>query len=282
MKKHWMLAALLALLLAVPVRAWEDAPADADRTPEEAVGTLIEPDSEWTPLDRGQAGRGEVEDPDKYWATNGYPDFVSYAFEAGGELLEDGTVETWWEIGLVDASREEEVLDLLAPTCRIQFFPCRYSYDQRQAALDEILSQDDARITRAMLGQNTEAVFVWTSEADREAVQQELNAAYGSLVQVLDSMVVDDTTAQMGMDKGGMAVGQREKTASPLPWVLTAVAALLGIGGILLLHRRPSPLTTAGHTVAPPTRSAVVRAVRESTMTPGEQVFQALEERLNS
>ena len=277
----------------------QDAAADENMSPEEAMGAITEPDSEWEPPYRGEPGRGDVEAPDKYWATYGYPDFVSFASEAGGELLEDGTVETWWEIGLVggDAALEEKLLDLLAPTCRARFIRCLYSYDQRQTVLDEILARDDPRITRAVLGRNTEAIFVWTSEADRDAVQSELDADYGPMkVEVLDTMLVEDLTSQGGLYTDGMQPsgtlpiesGQSltaeapAAKASPLPWVLTVTAVLLGLGGILLLRRRPSAVTSTGRTVsgAPLSRTAVRRAVRESTQTPRAHVLDALEKQL--
>lgn len=329
MKKQWMLAALLALLLAVPARAttvnelpeektqpaqmdvwdetWDDVAADENMSPEEAMGALYEPESEWTPPYRGEKGWGDVEDLDKYWAAYGYPDFVSYAFEAGGELLDDGTIETWWEVGLVgnDVEAQEKVLALAAPTCRVRFFNCLHSYAQREELFDEIRALEDPRINRVVMGQNTELILVWTSEADRADVQSELDAAYGPMVEVCDAMIVNDatdsiasTTPQSGawtegidagyappteIGGGGMSAGtSNARRASPLPWVLAVTAVLLGVGGTVLLRRRPAAVTNTGHTVtaAPLSKAAVIRAVRESTQTPGGHVLDSLEKQL--
>ena len=130
-----------------------DAPADSPEstpTPVEDVpvdeSTYHEEEpAPYTPVQR-TPGRGEITDILSYWEENGYPADVSYAFEAGGEVMEDGTVCAWWEIGLVDAGEEQrqEVLDLVSPAGLVTFYPCSYTHAQKVDAFER------AYIGRAM------------------------------------------------------------------------------------------------------------------------------------
>ena len=64
-----------------------EAPANDMPVDEDAYQEIPSSTSDAPLLRDGLPGRGSIEAPDKYWAANGYPDDVSYAYEAGGEML---------------------------------------------------------------------------------------------------------------------------------------------------------------------------------------------------
>lgn len=70
---------------------------------------------------------------------------LNYISYAGGEILDDDTIISYWEIGVIDADEaiKQEILDLLAPTCFVTFTDCTYSYAQRIAAFDGITALND-------------------------------------------------------------------------------------------------------------------------------------------
>lgn len=71
--------------------------------------------------------------------------YISYAGDAGGEILDVDTIISYWEIGVIDANEaiKQEILYLLAPTCFVTFKDCTYSYAQRIAAFDGITALND-------------------------------------------------------------------------------------------------------------------------------------------
>ena len=285
-----------------------DAPADESRYREE-----IPADPAGQPLSRGTPGRGTVEAPDKYWASSGYPENVSYAYEAGGELLEDGTIRSWWEIGLLDTSEDcrNEILDLLSPTCLVTFYDCTYSYAQRYAAYEALTARSDSRIQNCLLALNTESVLVWTSPEERQALQEEVSVTYGALVVVLDTeAAVDDfspaipgSLPDMGSSAAPPAPGSAVHTdaAPPAPGAVPsasmprfalllaclAAAVLLPAAGWLLLRRRqPSPAacTAEGNTAAAAsalTRADAAAAIRASSIRPPAHLYTDLLSRLS-
>lgn len=71
--------------------------------------------------------------------------YISYAGNVGGEMLDVDTIISYWEIGVIDANEaiKQEILYLLAPTCFVTFKDCTYSYAQRIAAFDGITALND-------------------------------------------------------------------------------------------------------------------------------------------
>lgn len=139
------------------------------------------------PLSAGERGRGTVEDLEGYWLENGYPEYVSFAYEAGGEVLEDGTVEHWWEVGVVDAGGDEreEILSLAAPGCVLTFQECHYPYAERAAVYEEILEKYGDAVT-VVMGRNTEWIHIAApGNAEGEApILQQIAAEYGSVINI--------------------------------------------------------------------------------------------------
>lgn len=140
----------------------------------------------------GEAGHGTIEDIYKYWEQNGYPEYVSYAYEAGGEVLDDDTVVSFWEIGIVnsDDTMQQEILDLLSPTCFVTFFKCSHSHAERLKAYNSIMALNDTNIIRVNIGENTESIFVIFDKNLTEEQQKEyaskLIKEYGTFIVVSD------------------------------------------------------------------------------------------------
>lgn len=113
-------------------------------------------------------GQGEIGDILSYWEENGYPDHVSYACEVGGEVMEDGMVYSYWEIGLVDAgeTRRQEILDLVSPDCLVNFQNCLFTHTEKQAAYDKLteLAAGDPNILEVIFIRNGDTVWVSVPE----------------------------------------------------------------------------------------------------------------------
>lgn len=236
------------------------------------------------------AGTGTVEDIDKYWAQNGYPEDVGFAYEAGGELLEDDTVVTWWEIGLVDGGeqRRQEILSLISPNCRVTFLDCEYSYSRREAVLREIQELEDGNIQSAILILNTDRILVVVEPGHLEEYKKLFGERYGNLVQVQDRVagVEDMTIGETGVAPGLYSDGGEAQGPSLWGWTAAAAAvAVLGSAALLLAFRRRVPVrqTTAGdieEVGALPTRREVEQAVRESTADPEDGLLEKLKREL--
>lgn len=248
-----------------------EAPVDED--------TYEEQPSNYTDMPRlsdGEAGRGSIEAPDKYWAKNGYPDDISFAYEAGGEMLEDGTSVSWWEIGIVNAddNRKQEIINMLSPNCIITFIDCRYSYSQREAAYNEIRVSEDDNIHGAVMVLNSEVVMVEISEEHLKEYAEKFNRQYGSFVVVTDNLdaAKDDTLIHGGgMDKGN----------SLWLWTIFAII-LIGTAFIVYFNRTrliPAMQTTTGTIVTestPISKKEIIAAIKNNETTPSDGVFDSI------
>ena len=297
MKKNVLirtLALLLALLLLPAAAAAEDAavqePEAGEYDPMEGAqnGATAAPR-----LSDGAEGRGDITDPDKYWAQNGYPDDVAYAYEGGGELREENgeeVVYAYWEIGVVDAdaARRQEIIDMLAPTCLVTFFDCRYSYVEREEAAQALRALDDPNILDVTLILNAEEVLVTVAPGTEEEYAAQLAEQYGGLVEVTDETAImeqmdgrgDDSLwqplPQPGISGGLNDVQQPAQQAAIWPFALTilCLAALaMGTRRVLLLQ------TARGGDKAlltRPGKKRVEAAVQNAEMSPREEVWESI------
>lgn len=146
------------------------APDSTESTPAPVVDVPVdestyreEEPTPYTPVQRFP-GRGEIDDILSYWEENGYPTDVSYAYNAGGMIAEDGTGYDYWEIGLVDADegRRQEILDLVSPNCLVEFQNCLFNHAEKQAAYDKLteLAADDPNIVDVIFIRNGDTVLV--------------------------------------------------------------------------------------------------------------------------
>ena len=254
----------------------------------------------------GQPGRGSVSDPEEYWAQNGYPDHVSFAYEAGGELLGDGTVISWWEIGVVntDEGGRQAILDLLSTNCRVTFRECGFSHAQREAAYNEVLAKsvDDGNIHGAVMGRNSEAIVVEVADGYEKEYAREFIQQYGSFVLVTNELPSEDSLGAIvsgGWDAGGNSPGLAgdgiETGTTPVAamggignswfWPL-CLLALLGLAAVLFMNRTrlvPTLQTTQGTVAtqsAPVGKKETILAVKNSEAAPDDKVFDSICQRI--
>jgi hypothetical protein len=284
MKRFIVVLMILACVMFVPATAFaagvttSEAPAPGETSTPVVEDTYKEePGNNDTPsLNDGEAGQGSIETPDKYWGENGYPEDISFAYEAGSEELENGTYVSWWEIGIVNAddSREQEIIDMLSPDCIITFIDCKYSYNQRETAYNEILNSEDDNIHGAVMVLNAEVVLVEISDEYMKEYAAEFVRKYGSFV-----VVTNDINAAQNdtiMEGGGV-----DKGSSLWVWMIFAIL-LIATVFILFFYRTryvPAMQTTKGTIVtqsAPVTRKQTIEAIKNNVVTPSNEVFNSI------
>lgn len=300
-----------------PADGTENTPAPVEDVPVDESTYHEEEPAPYTPVQR-TPGRGEITDILSYWEENGYPADVSFAYEAGGEVMEDGTVRAWWEIGLVDAdeARRQEILDLVSPNCLVEFKPCLFTHAEKQAAYGKLteLAADDPNILEVIFIRNGDTVWVSVPEDVVKEYAEYLirDLGLGAVVSVTDqhSIASFESGLEIGIDTpGGLPFGtgndgalvqttpQTTPTtgglvpAAPTPavrpvfWVCLALAVFAACAlTVLALRRRPARLavTHSGrlHTTGVPlTRPQTEQLVRDSAETPPEELLQAIVER---
>lgn len=286
----------------VPVDASGDAPVDESACREETSAPYQPPQR--TP------GRGEVADILQYWEDNGYPTYASYAFEAGGEMMDDGTICSYWEIGLVNASeaQKQEILELVSPTCLVEFKNCLFTHAQKQTAYDTIteMAVTDSNILEVIFIRNDDTVWVAVPEELAKEYAKYLirDCGLGAVVSVTDenslNAVADGDllegvmTAQGGRDAaasaviGSSGIVPEARAGAPLHWiylVLAVIAACTLTGFVLRRHFVPAAITENGTICiasTPLSRRQTEQAVRENVQAPDGSVYRNLLERLES
>ena len=243
-------------------------------------------------LDKGESGRGSIEAPDKYWAENGYPDDISFVQEAGGEEIEDGTQASLWRIGIVsaDESRKQEILDLFSPKCIITFVDCRYSYNQREAVCDEIRTSGYEAVQAVGLAPYSEIVFVQVSDQYAKGYAAQFVKQYGSFVVVTNDLkAAQNANSELGIgqgaEPGGGVVNRTNEYSGLFIWI---ICAILLIGAVSLFFNRtrlvPAMQTAKGTVVtqsAPVSRKQTREAIKNSEITPSDEVFSSVLSRID-
>ncbi len=327
-KRIFCLAALTALSLTIPaLAAVENLPAvksenaAVSHAPEAAALPVVdvpvdestyteEPVTVHIPPKR-QPGRGDVEDLEAYFEENGYPEHLSFVFEAGGELGEDGTIYTYWLVGIVDITEEQEqaILDLAAPTCLVTFENALFSHEEKVRAYDTIAALEDPNITHLVFGKNTDTVWVGVpGELAKDYAEYLIrDLGLGAVVSVTDENsfaylltesavpgqgtlnTVPTLGGKTGYDMGGgsLTIGAVPDTAyaeTALPlWPvliigLAALAFLLTARTFLLPVPAAGGGTLARHTVS---RKQAEQAVREATAQPRDDLFPSILRKLD-
>lgn len=284
---------------------WQDVPVDEDAYHEETPVAS----SAFRPLSQGQPGRGNVENLYEYWEREGYPADISYAFEAGGELKDDGLVYSYWEIGLAgaDESRRQQILDLASPRCLVTFYDCSFTHDQKVQAYQAVLALNDPNIVHVILTRNTDTVVVAVAEGKEKEYAQllvrEMNL--GAVVSVVSEDCILDLQSESAQQSAsqrresaltaspglGMGLDQgldKGETASPakealLPFALLAAGLSLLLAALWRLSRRVLALQTVRETqtASPPlSRRQTARLVKESVRSPSPGLLPAILERV--
>lgn len=197
-------------------------------------------------------GRGEITDILQYWEDNGYPDRVSYAFEAGGEVTDDGAIYTYWEIGLVDAdeTQKQEILDLVAPSCLVEFKNCLFTHAQKQAAYDTLteLAVTDPNIEEVIFIRNGDSVWVSVPEELTKEYAKYLirDLGLGAVVSVTDQHSI--SYFQGGLENSVTTPGTGMDAAStpiPMPEAPGGASAIITGGESGLLPAAPETTRTS-------------------------------------
>ena len=234
----------------------------------------------------GELGRGAADDPHEYWETNGYPDYISFAYEAGGEV----TIR-WWGIGIVNAddSIKQEILNLLSPKCRVTFIDGTYSHSQREAIRNEILSMEDERILDVFLMRD-ETVWVIVSDDDVAHYTETFSAKFDGIIEVrgYESM----PSEAMGGGNGSISIIQVEpisKNGISRNLIFPAILILLCGVAIAFYFTRarliPAMQTNTGNVITGNTRISrkqTITLIKASALTPSDDVYNSLMERIDS
>lgn len=305
MKKLTELLLTLTLTLTMSTAAFAaEAPAnEPTASPVESAQTLAasetdttgwngdEPADDLFPrLSDGVPGTGHITSPLEHWNLTGWPDDVSFAFEAGGEMAADGAIRTYWEIGLVHApeTRKQEILELFADTCLITFHDAAWSHAQREAALleieEEVKNTHDSNFVRGDLIQNTDRLCIVVKDEAFAEYSARYAGRYGDLVWMQrESEMAEDALYQYAGDMG-LGTGEDGTQASQNTWFLPGLLCALtcaAAAALWSIRLRPvsAKQTVNGAIVAqakPWSRAQTIQAVRESTHSPSEQVLERI------
>ena len=171
----------------------------------------------------------ELGDIQKYLEENGYPDYVSFIFNAAvatngydptsGEEYQP-KLTYWWDIGVVNATAEQKaeiqaIIDDLYPIENIiTFVDCTYSHAEREALMPEVretvrtlfpdLTGDLTGFDVSLI-LNTEQIgvtfdFPGPDDTDLDAVKKKLYGIYGDLVFVDRLYVFNGDADDFGED----------------------------------------------------------------------------------
>lgn len=227
--------------------------------------------------DKGECGRG-TEHLEKYYAANGYPDYISYAFNTASEMLSEGVDVFYYDVALTENTPEnrQAVLDIAAENCCINFIDAQWSYNERQAALEEIQAMDieGMQVTDSL---NTEFIFVYLPDgADESAIP-----LHNGLVKILPlseyAVVIEDG----GMDTvtapttGIGAIAESESAAPVWVWAGVAVIALAAVGGAAVIIRRSRVSVNSDGSAqasASAAKADIVKLIADSAETPSKEL----------
>lgn len=227
--------------------------------------------------DKGECGKG-TEYLEKYYAANGYPDYISYAFNTASEMLSEGVDVFYYDVALTENTPEnrQAVLDIAAGNCCISFVDAQWSYNERQAALEEIQAMDidGMQVTDSL---NTEFIFVYLPDgADESAIP-----LHNGLVKILPlseyAVVIEDG----GMDTvtvpttGIGAIAEPESATPVWVWAGVAVIALAAVGGAAVIIRRSRFSVNSDGSAqasAGAAKADVVKLIADSTETPSKEL----------
>ena len=235
-------------------------------------------------LTDGTTDKNTIDAPDKYWAQNGYPEDIGFAYEAGGEMREDELGNeyyyAYWEIGIIGANetRKQEIIDMLSPNCQVTFIEVDYSYNERNAVYNEICAAEDENILSVLMMLNTDRIEVVVADNAYEEYVAFMQSSYGDMVELTNELEVatDDVT---GFDKGMGSIAN---------WLLPGIIVLvvLLVFGIFYFNRRRFvyAMQTAGSNTVTATRSMsrkeVVEAIKDTKIQPGESVYEKIRQEI--
>lgn len=154
----------------------------------------------------------------------------------------------------------------------------KYSYNQREAAYNEIRASEDENIHGAIMVLDSEVVMVEISEEHLKEYAEKFNRQYGSFVVVTDDL---DAAKEAVMLGGGI-----DKDNNTWAWTTFAIL-LVGAASILFFNRTrliPAMQTTRGTIVtqaAPISRKETIAAIKKNETAPSDGVFDSILLKIN-
>ncbi len=237
----------------------------------------------------------EITSPVDYWDTNGWPDDVSFAYEAGGELAgDDTTVLVYWEIGVVNASqtRKKEITSMFADTCIITFHDVAYSHAQREATLLEIETQvkesKDANFVYGYLINNTAQVYVVVKDEAFEEYSTRYAEQYGDMIWTQRESEAAAVETELGGVDTGLGLTTEVPQSNNNTWLFVLLCTfVLAVLAMMFYFRRvrlvPAKQTANGSIVTgsqPLSRSQTVEAIKSSEFSPRDAVQDSIREKI--
>ena len=229
---------------------------------------------------------GMMVTPAEYWAANGYPDYVSFAFVDGGEWIDDETLQWEVKIGIVNASETDKqailklVADLISPNCFVTFVDCEYSYQQREAVYKEIMASRNDFILDAQMLANSEVVLVAIADGYEDEYAQKFIEQYGSFIKVVDDWRDNDVDGDISGNEGN-----NKNNINGFWFIPICLIFLVGASAILYNRTRfiLAIQTTNGSIVtknAPVSRKQTISAIKNSAIAPSDNVFNSIMEKI--
>ncbi len=256
---------------------------------------------------RGVGGNGTEEVLEKYYGKFGYPEYISYVFNTGAEMLAsegyyDQNICFWYyDVALCENTPEnrQAVLDIAAENCYIKFVDAKWSYNQRKAVYDELRAMDIEGMSVTM-PENIETIFVYLPDESEHFDDIPL---YDGMVKVVpDSEImveIDDSldigsTIVTGIDGavpgiGGyndipeigieeeLTTGIVDKQQNGLPmwaWAGIAFIAFVAVGGAIVLIRRNrvSVNSDGSAEVTAAAKNDIVKMIADSKEKPSDEL----------
>ncbi len=147
-------------------------------------------------------GYGMVNNIEEYFKKNGVPDNVSFFYEYGGEIKDDGTECSWILIGLVknDQKHRNQILSLMSSNYRIEFKQGNYSYRERVKNYKKLVGLKDENMKNIVFMKSNDKILVGVDEKNIKTYQQKLEKEYGKIIEVVndntigykDSTIIED------------------------------------------------------------------------------------------
>lgn len=158
---------------------------------------------------RGERGRGEVEDIIAYWEENGYPENLSFIAETGSEMI-DGVVYTNYDVGLVLATEEKcgEILDTAASNCVLRFTTGVTALWERELHFEKLcylsVQEEDIGILEVRFYKNNDMIEVVVSGSEKTYYDR-FGKQFGKV-----AVFINERNAVTGIDNAGFVPGNSE------------------------------------------------------------------------
>ena len=264
----------------------ESAPAASESSATEESSSLPDLD---TPMifQRGERGRGDVEDIIAYWEENGYPENLSFIAETRSEMI-DGVVYTNYDIGLVLATEEkcEEILDIAANNCVIRFTTGTTALWERECHFEKLcylsVQEKDLGFLEVRLYKNSDMIEVVVSGSEKTYCER-FSKQFGGVV-----VFVNERNAVTGIGlaspfEGTIGIAAEPSAEKSVPiWLFVAGAAaviLAAIAAVTLRMRFKAGAdgTAAAHGSA---ENKIIAAIKSAEEHPDPRLLEKIKDNI--